>query len=237
MTVALVGKSKDFSVADLLQSRKMDSDNLPISEYHQYTDSLLKALIIADDGCRKFIFRHLFAIAFPFFILRKYIDPFNIELDAKRTDKLTPDEIDNLHRLIFTIINDLDQFYFWVLTYCERWGNDIEELLKVCDNDGTLRQEVNEYYKHCRATPQPEEQAKYKTLERTHRIAILKILLDYTGVSKNIDKTKIAGFVEAVTGGNIEVKPQDSISYKKPTKQANGVAVEWLERLNIKIDD
>ncbi|MFR5442165.1 hypothetical protein [Alistipes sp.] len=45
-----------------------------------------------------------------------------------------------------------------------------------------------------------------------------------------MDKTNLAAFVEAVTGGNIECKPKDTVSYKEPEKTAKEAADEWLKK-------
>lgn len=73
----------------------------------------------------------------------------------------------------------------------------------------------------------------YTTMPRTYRIAALKALIGKSGLCKNIDKTRIAEFVEAVTGGNIETKGKDTVSYKKPTADAIAGAAELLKKIGI----
>ncbi|WP_418975967.1 hypothetical protein [Alistipes putredinis] len=70
-------------------------------------------------------------------------------------------------------------------------------------------------------------------LNATYRRAAVLMLIQKTGICKDVDRTQIAAFVEAVTGGNINVKPQDSVSYKTPTKKAEMEAAVWLKRINI----
>lgn len=73
-----------------------------------------------------------------------------------------------------------------------------------------------------------------KSIPRTHRIAAVWGLIDKLGLAKSKDRTILASFVEAVTGGNIEAKPKDTVSYKTPTKEAQEVAAEWLKKIGIK---
>lgn len=84
-----------------------------------------------------------------------------------------------------------------------------------------------------------EEQQELKTrlnypkMPRTHRIAAVKAFIRKSGLCRNVDDTKISAFVEAVTGGNIEARPQDTVSYKVPTKEAQKAATEWLKKIGI----
>jgi hypothetical protein len=80
---------------------------------------------------------------------------------------------------------------------------------------------------------QSTAEKKYSTLPRTHRIAAVNELLHKLKTDQSVDKTKIAEFVEAVTGGNTEVKGQDTMSYKKPTKDATAAAQELLKRIGL----
>lgn len=81
--------------------------------------------------------------------------------------------------------------------------------------------------------PQDDNDKKYKTLPRTHRIAAVKELIRKSGLCRSVDDTRISAFVEAVTGGNIEARPQDTVSYKTPTKEAQKNATEWLKKIGI----
>lgn len=74
---------------------------------------------------------------------------------------------------------------------------------------------------------------KYETMPSTHRRAAVMALIDKSGLCKNIDRTKKAAFVEAVTGGNINANPKDSVSYKKPEQKAIDAASELLKTIGI----
>lgn len=73
----------------------------------------------------------------------------------------------------------------------------------------------------------------YETMPSTHRRAAVMALIDKSGLCKNIDRTKKAAFVEAVTGGNINANPKDSVSYKKPEQKAIDAASELLKTIGI----
>lgn len=74
---------------------------------------------------------------------------------------------------------------------------------------------------------------KYKAIPRTHRIAAAWALIDKLGLRKTVDKTKLACFIEAITGGNVEAKGKDTVSYKEPTTEAKAAAVELLKKNGI----
>ena len=48
-----------------------------------------------------------------------------------------------------------------------------------------------------------------------------------------MDKTLLAAFVEAVTGGNIESKPKDTVAYKEPDNSAKEAAAELLRKIGL----
>ena len=78
-----------------------------------------------------------------------------------------------------------------------------------------------------------KDQKKYETMPATHRRAAVMTLIDKSGLCKNIDRTKKAAFVEAVTGGNINANPKDTVSYRKPEQRAIDAASELLKTIGI----
>ncbi|OUN77760.1 hypothetical protein B5G09_05565 [Alistipes sp. An54] len=78
-----------------------------------------------------------------------------------------------------------------------------------------------------------ETRFNYQKMPRTHRIAAVWGLIDRLGLRKTKDKTTLAAFVEAVTGGNIKARPQDTVAYKKPERSAKEAAAEWLKKIGI----
>ena len=79
-----------------------------------------------------------------------------------------------------------------------------------------------------------EKNSKYQTIPRTHRIAAVWGLIDELKLQARMDKTTLAAFVEAVTGGNIEAKPKDTVAYKDPGSTAKEAADEWLKKIGLK---
>ena len=77
---------------------------------------------------------------------------------------------------------------------------------------------------------------KGRRLPRTHRIAAVWGLIDHLKLRQSVDKTRLAAFVEAVTGGNIDARPQDTVSYKPPTKDAQEAAAELLKKIGIELN-
>ena len=72
-----------------------------------------------------------------------------------------------------------------------------------------------------------------KTIPRTHRIAAVWGLIDKLKLRSSMDKTTLAAFVEAVTGGNIESKPKDTVAYKEPEISAKEAAGKLLKTIGI----
>lgn len=72
-----------------------------------------------------------------------------------------------------------------------------------------------------------------KTIPRTHRIAAVWGLIDKLKLRSSMDKTVLAAFVEAVTGGNIESKPKDTVAYKEPDNSAKEAAAELLRKIGL----
>lgn len=78
------------------------------------------------------------------------------------------------------------------------------------------------------------EDKPYKFMPRSHRIAALYTLLYRAGINtSNTDKTKMASFIEAVTGGNIEADAEKTYSYTTPNRSANKGAAPYLELIGI----
>lgn len=77
------------------------------------------------------------------------------------------------------------------------------------------------------------DEAKENTLRISYRRAALLLLFEKTSICKDIDKTRIAKFIEAVVGGNITKLPQNTDSYKRPTKQAMDNAYAMLKDIGI----
>lgn len=78
-----------------------------------------------------------------------------------------------------------------------------------------------------------EKRQGHKIYPATYRRAAVMALIDKSGLCKNIDRTKKAAFVEAVTGGNISVEPQNTLSYKAPERNAIKAAAELLKTIGI----
>ena len=73
----------------------------------------------------------------------------------------------------------------------------------------------------------------YKICPATYRRAAVMALIEKSGLCKDIDRTKKAAFVEAVTGGNMNARPQDTVSYKQPERNAIKAAAELLKKIGI----
>lgn len=89
-------------------------------------------------------------------------------------------------------------------------------------------------YEQNNSNDELDKNCKYKTLPRTHRIAAVWGVINKLNLQAHMDKTNLAAFVEAVTGGNIECKPKDTVSYKEPEKTAKEAADEWLKKIGVK---
>lgn len=221
------------SVEDILSFRKWDEDYQPILEYRQYLRIVREYLVKTDDSSKRFIFRHLFNKGFLFFILHKDLNSLSIHLEPELWEMYPDLDGGDLQRLCSAVLFDIEEFYGQLYSLCQDCGYEMSDLMKGESNEDTSS--MYEYFEYIEEAQRKEDTKKYKSLPRTHRIAALRMLLDYMGVSKSIDKTKIAVFVEAITGGNIEVKGKDSASYKNLTKEAKAVAKKYLSEIGINI--
>lgn len=132
-------------------------------------------------------------------------------------------------------IRELQQYGLW----------NLFELMEMCRNFGIQFSDVsnddledllsNIHIQHIDLFTIRKQPEQYRTMPRTHRIEAVKLLLQHTGVAKNLDRTQIASFVEAVTGGNIGVKPKNTESYKTHSKDAEKSAKELLRTLGIEV--
>ena len=196
------------------------------SQYYEMLCATESALLKSTPDIQKFIFRRLLRRCNVFFdyCIQK-TNEWNNEQEKQISFIIPYNDVKQISATAVTIFSDMHHFYIGLALLCYECGYDISEFCEY--------QEI----KHLRLRSQTLQNeslpTKYKTLHRSHRIAILKELLYRLGVSKNIDNTKIAGFVEAVTGGNIEAKPKDTLSYKNPTKDAIAVAENWLSSIGI----
>jgi len=109
----------------------------------------------------------------------------------------------------------------------DAYGIDMRHMWQQLKLSEELMEPILDYSKN------NKENISYKTMPRTHRIAAVAGLIDKMGLRKTIDGTKIAEFIEAVTGGNIETSGKDTVAYKKPTKDAQNAANELLKKIGI----
>lgn len=132
-------------------------------------------------------------------------------------------------KYISLIIQYAQSFMQAVDNVCDIYKIDIaKSIVKVEQNDEKYnRIEIED--------EDSKENVKYETLKSTYRRAAVMELIDKSGLCKDIDKTKKAQFVEAVTGGNINARPKDTVSYKTPTKEAREEAKKLLEKIGVNI--
>lgn len=180
-------------------------------ESTKYIRILERALSTATEYSCRFIFKRLLRSAHMYLDHQpeKILDPFFPAYD-----------VDGLKSAVYW---DLRTFYSSVNDLSTEVGLNIEQLCGFIIPYESLAIDNMEL----------EFRQKYKTLPRTHRIAAVKELIRKSGLCRNIDDTKISAFVEAVTGGNIEAKGGNTISYKTPTKEAQTAAAEWLKKIGI----
>lgn len=213
-----------------------------ISEYKEYKYLLIGHMLRMDLENKKALVRRLFRRSCLFFercCKRREETNDGLWLFTMKTSVFheiavcddTPIQISSAVWEQMCLEHELANFYEEVLQLCQECKLNPVELFPV-EYKG-LDDVFADMILFAKKTP-TEEQAKYNTLQRTYRIAAVKMLLESTGVSKGIDKTKIAAFVEAVTGGNIETEPQNTVSYKEPTKPAKEAAAVWLGRIGVK---
>lgn len=135
---------------------------------------------------------------------------------------LKPENTDKLRRYILLTIRYARQYIVFVDKMVMIYKLDISSIEKFIKND-TQDEDVRDQ----------GLSEKYVTLRPTYRRAAAEMLINKTGLCRNIDRTRIAYVVEAIAGGNIETRPQDTVAYKKPTKEAKAAAAELLKKIGI----
>lgn len=194
----------DINSKPILESQKMKmgscDEPIYIQECKEYIRVLERTLTSVPEYNCRYIFKRLLRMAHLYFN----------NLPSKEVSFMYCGGYDSegLRNIIYW---DLHDFFAAVNNLSNELGVDIKQL---CEWD---LPSVN----WTRQIEYPiDNDKKYKTLPRTHRIAAVKELIRKSGLCRNVDDTKISAFVEAVTGGNVEAKPQDTVSYKVPTKEA-----------------
>lgn len=207
----------DINSKPILESQKMKmgscDEPIYIQECKEYIRVLERTLTSVPEYNCRYIFKRLLRMAHLYFN----------NLPSKEVSFMYCGGYDSegLRNIIYW---DLHDFFAAVNNLSNELGVDIKQL---CEWD---LPSVN----WTRQIEYPiDNDKKYKTLPRTHRIAAVKELIRKSGLCRNVDDTKISAFVEAVTGGNVEAKPQDTVSYKVPTKEAQKIAIEWLKKIGI----
>lgn len=207
----------DINSKSILESQKMEmgpcDEPIYIQECNEYIRVLERTLTsVSEYNCR-YIFKRLLRLSHLYFNnLPKNDVPF-MYLEGYKSE--------GLRNVIYW---DLHEFFAAVNNLSNELGIDIKQL---CEWD---LPSVN----WTRQIEYPiDNDKKYKTLPRTHRIAAVWGLIDRLGLRKTKDKTTLAAFVEAVTGGNIEARPQDTVAYKKTEQSAKEAAAEWLKKIGI----
>lgn len=187
---------------------------------HDLIDLLEQMLIDKDNDGRKFILSRIFD---------EYIDLFFYAgRSGEIMDKLrTPNVHKELQRFIFNIDCAVRFVAGYVCLFCKDLGFDPEALAGYKIDENVLNYWVAVRRKSINSGE------KYETMPSTHRRAAVMALIDKSGLCKNIDRTRKAAFVEAVTGGNINANPKDSVSYKKPEQKAIDAAAELLKTIGI----
>lgn len=131
---------------------------------------------------------------------------------------------DSFKSLAHDLVENAKYFAVYFTETCSRYGIDLVEDIHVAA-PAKIRSACLKEMRIGRIA--------YNTMPSTHRRAAVMALIDKSGLCKNIDRTKKAAFVEAVTGGNINANPKDSVSYKKPEQKAIDAASELLKTIGI----
>lgn len=206
----------DINSKSILESQKMEmgpcDEPIYIQECNEYIRVLERTLTsVSEYNCR-YIFKRLLRMSHLYFNNLPKDVPF-MYLEGYKSE--------GLRNVIYW---DLHDFFAAVNNLSNELGIDIKQLCEWDLPSVNWTRQI-EY--------QIDNDKKYKTLPRTHRIAAIKELIRKSGLCRNIDDTKISAFVEAVTGGNIEAQAKNTQSYKTPTKEAQNAAAEWLRKIGI----
>lgn len=208
----------DTDSKTILESQKMEmgpcNEPIYVQESKEYINVLERTLTSVPEYNCRYIFKRLLRMAHLYFN----------NLPSKEVSFMYCDGYDSegLRNIIYW---DLHDFFASVNNLSNELGIDIRQFCEW-NLPSIAWTRLIEY-------SIGGENKPYKTLPRTHRIAAVKELIRKSGLCRNVDDTRISAFVEAVTGGNIEAKGENTQSYKTPTQNAKNAAVEWLKKIGI----
>jgi len=186
------------------------------------------AMLNGNDEMRRYLLKRIFDNAQYYLKETNNQKEQDVEINLQ-LDKLTS-TVKDVGEWFFCSVGN---FIYLVSLVAARLGYNVKEFSKEDIPDKKL---IDMFYKQLQE-PQ-EEQKTYAVMPRAHRIATVYKLLDAAGVnSNNTDRTVMAGIVEAVTGGNIQVKPRDTLSYKRPERTAIKGADECLKPIAAILDN
>ena len=149
-------------------------------------------------------------------------------------DKICSDDIITF-RVEDALFVDLLKVYCEVINLCIESDIDPARLAPeyYCDTISDLTKFLRDSHRH---QEDDDDNGKYKKVDRIDRIVAVKFLLEKAGV-KGIDRTRLASFVEAVTGGNPATAPKDSYAYKYYNTKDTSGGIELLRKIGIEVKE
>lgn len=149
-------------------------------------------------------------------------------------DKICSDDIITF-RVEDALFVDLLKVYCEVINLCIESDINPAKLAPECYRD-TIS-DLTEFLRDShRRKEDDNDNGKFKKADRIDCIVAVKFLLEKAGV-KGIDRTRLASFVEAVTGGNIATAPKNTYTYKYYNTKDTSGGIELLRTIGIEVKE
>ena len=217
-------------------AREYNEEHGYLLEYEQYIYALTGHFLKMDTNNKKAFVKRLFRdcdnfIEYLEFVAEEHKEECNecsCEWVYYLADEIYFDDVIT-HEIDNALFVDLLKFYCEVIWLCFESELDpvrLSSLHKDIIND--LAEFLRLGDKEC------DESDKIKRVPRIDRIVAVKLLLEKAGV-RGIDRTRLASFVEAVTGGNSATAPKDTYTYRYYNAKDTSGGIELLRTIGIEV--
>ena len=227
---------------DLTESaREYNEDKGYMLEFKQYKYAITEQFLKMDNSNKVAFVHRLFRCSDEFMgclrdIAKEHADEckeFSCEWVFYIENEIFDNDI-TAHDIADALFIDLLKIYCEVITLCKESNIDIGALARPFDRD-IINDLVAFLMDGERREADESDNGKFKRVPHIDRIVAVKLLLEKAGV-KGIDRTRLASFVEAVTGGNPATAPKNSYAYRNYNTKNESKAIELLRTIGIEVE-
>lgn len=213
-----------------------------ILEFKQYKYAITEYFFKVDKSNKEALVKRLFRECDEFIGYMRCIaedcervsDDYPYEWVHDIADEIFDDDTTD-HNIDEALLIDLLKFYCEVINLCLE--SDINPEKLVAEHHREIIGHLTEFLRGShRCKEDDDDNGKFKKVDRIDRIIAVKLLLEKAGV-KGIDRTRLASFVEAVTGGNIATAPKNTYAYKYYNTKDTSEGRALLRQIGIEVKE